>query len=304
MNKPEAISQHMTPGTWGLLVLLSLLWGGAFFFGQVAVRELPPMTVALGRVSIAAAALVLFVYARGDRMPGVLNIWLMFAFMGLVNNVIPFSLILFGQTQITSGLASILNATTPIFTVVLAHFLTDDEKFSAPRVLGVGCGITGIAVMMGWDAMQGATDNLVGQVAVLGAALSYATAMIFGRRLRTFKPTIAASGQLVSSSILLLPVVLIVDQPWTLDMPGWQATGSIVAIALGSTSGAYIIYFRLLATAGSTNASLVTLLIPPSAILLGVVFLGEVLLPTQMMGMAIVGLGLLIIDGRLFRRPS
>ena len=312
MNKPEQnlpqsaqqIAPQMTLGTWGLLILLSLLWGGAFFFGQVAVREIPPVTVALGRVGIAAIALIIFFYASGDRLPGDFRLWRMFAFMGLVNNVIPFSLILFGQTQITSGLASILNATTPIFTVILAHFLTVDEKFSAPRVAGVGCGIAGIAVMMGWDAMQGATDNIVGQVAVLGAAMSYAVAIIFGRRLRSIKPTIAASGQLTSATLILLPVVLIIDQPWALPMPGWAAIGSVVAIAIGSTSLAYIIYFRLLQAAGSTNASLVTLLIPPGAILLGVVFLGETLQLTQVLGMAIVGLGLIIIDGRLFRRSS
>lgn len=296
-NTPTPTST-MNLQTWGLLVLLSLLWGGSFFFGQVAVREMPPVSVAMGRVGIAAIALVAFVYARGDRLPGGAGIWLMFAVMGLINNVIPFNLILFGQTQISSGLASILNATTPIFTVVLAHFLTADEKLSLGRLLGVGCGLLGVALMLGTDALAGAGENVLGQTVVLGAAASYAMAGIFGRRLRQFQPTVAASGQLVSSSLLMVPIVLIVDRPWQMTMPSLSALAAVAALAVLCTSAAYVIYFRILAVAGATNVLLVTLLVPVSAILLGTLILGEALLPTHLLGMTVIGLGLLAIDGR------
>jgi len=300
-EQQQTSSSTMDLQTWGLLVLLSMLWGGSFFFGQVAVREMPPMTVAMGRVGIAAIALLVFIYARGERMPRDAGLWAMFAVMGLINNVIPFNLILYGQTQITSGLASILNATTPIFTVVLAHFLTVDEKLSVGRMVGVGCGLAGVALMMGPDALAGATENVVGQAVVLCAACSYAFAGIFGRRLRNVGPTVAAGGQLVSSSMLMLPIVLFFDRPWEMAMPGLDVIGAVVGLAVISTSAAYVIYFRILAVAGATNVLLVTLLVPVSAILLGTVFLGEVLLPSHMLGMAIVGLGLLTIDGRLFK---
>jgi len=297
----EKSSKTMSLQTWGLLFLLALIWGGAFFFGQVAVRELPPFSVALGRVGIAAIALLIFVYASGRRMPASLRIWSAFAVMGLINNVIPFSLIFFGQTQITSGLASILNATTPIFTVLLAHFLTTDEKLSIGRLIGVGCGLVGVALMIGTDVLAGAADNIIGQAAVLAGACSYALAGIFGRRLRSVPAPVAASGQLVSSTIILVPIVLIVDQPWTLPMPSLEVIGAVVGIAVICTSLAYIIYFHILAVAGATNVLLVTLLIPVSAILLGTVFLSEVLLPVHLLGMAIIGIGLLTIDGRVFR---
>ena len=297
----QKTSKTMSLQTWGLLFLLALIWGGAFFFGQVAVRELPPFSVALGRVGIAAIALLIFVYASGRRMPANLRLWGAFAVMGLINNVIPFSLIFFGQTQITSGLASILNATTPIFTVLLAHFMTTDEKLSIGRLIGVGCGLVGVALMMGTDLLAGAADNIIGQAAVLAAACSYALAGIFGRRLRSVAAPVAASGQLVSSSLMLIPIVLIVDQPWTLPVPSLEVIGSIVGIAVICTSLAYIIYFHILAVAGATNVLLVTLLVPVSAILLGTIFLSEVLLPAHLLGMAIIALGLLTIDGRVFK---
>ncbi len=303
MKNPNhgVVTRTMDLRTWGLLILLAAIWGGAFFFGQIAVRELPPTTVALGRVGIAAFALLVFVHARGGRMPGGVRLWLMFGVMGLVNNVIPFSLILYGQTQISSGLASILNAMTPIFTVLFAHFLTVDEKLSAGRLVGVACGVIGVALMMGPDVLAGARDNVIGQAVVLMAACSYAMAAIFGRKLRLIPPSVAASGQLTASTLLLLPIVLVFDRPWTLAMPGLETIGAVIGIALICTSLAYVIYFRILAVAGATNVLLVTLLVPVSAILLGTVFLDEVLRANHMLGMAVVGLGLMTIDGRLVK---
>ena len=221
--------------------------------------------------------------------------------MGAINNFIPFSLILWGQTHIASGLASILNATTPLFTVVLAHLLTTDEKLTPGRLAGVTSGLAGVAVMIGAEALQGLSTNVVAQLAVLGAALSYAFAGIFGRRFKDLAPLVTATGQVTASTVLILPVALIIDQPWTGAPPGVITWGALAGLALLSTALAYIIYFQILAASGATNLLLVTFLIPVSAILLGGLILGERLEPKHFAGMALIGLGLALIDGRLLR---
>ena len=296
-----SINLTMGPFQWFLVVTLSVLWGGSFFFGQVALAELSPFIVVLGRVGIAALALLVLVHVMGHRMPASAGIWGAFFAMGAINNFIPFSLILWGQTQITSGLASILNATTPLFAVVLAHVLTRDEKLTPGRMMGVFAGVAGVAVMIGAEALQGLTSNVLAQIAILGAALSYTFAGIFGRRFTGLPPLVIATGQVTASTVLILPVALILDQPWTLPMPGAVTWGALAGIALLSTALAYIIYFRILAASGATNLMLVTFLIPVSAILLGGLILGEQLEPKHFVGMALIGLGLALIDGRLFR---
>ena len=226
--------------------------------------------------------------------------WLAFAVMGFLNNVIPFNLIVQGQTDISGSLASIINATTPIFGVILAHFLTTDEKFSVGRFIGVGCGLAGVAVLMGGDALMGATENVVGQALVIGAATSYAFAGIFGRRFAGVKPVITATGQLTMSALMMVPIAFYVDQPWTLAQPAWGSLAAVAALALIATSAAYIIYFHILSVAGATNLLLVTFLVPVSAVLLGTTFLGEVLQPTHVIGMGVIAAGLAAIDGRVF----
>ena len=295
------INPTMGPFQWFLLLTLSVLWGGSFFFGEVALAELKPFTVVLGRVGIAALALIVLVHAMGHRMPASIKIWGAFFVMGTLNNFIPFSLILWGQTQIASGLASILNATTPLFTVVLAHLLTADEKLTPNRILGVAAGLAGVAVMIGAEALQGLTTNVMAQIAVLGAALSYGFAGIYGRRFKELPSLVTATGQVTASSVLILPVALVLDQPWAGPMPGAITLGAIAGLALLSTALAYIIFFRILAASGAANLSLVTFLIPVSAILLGGLILGEQLEPKHFAGMALIGLGLALIDGRLTR---
>jgi drug/metabolite transporter (DMT)-like permease len=211
-------------------------------------------------------------------------------------------LIFWGQTQISSGLASILNATTPLFSVLLAHFLASDERLSAPRLIGVGLGIAGVAAIIGVDALAGLGAHVWAQIAVLGAALSYACAGIFGRRLIKHPPLTLAAGQLSMSSLLILPFALVLEQPWTMASPGLTTWSAVIATGVFSTALAYIIYFRLLSSAGATNLLLVTLLIPVSALALGAAFLGEDVLPRHLAGMALIGLGLAAIDGRLLRR--
>jgi drug/metabolite transporter (DMT)-like permease len=222
--------------------------------------------------------------------------------MGLLNNLIPFSLIFWGQTHIASGLASILNSTTPLFTAVLAHFLTRDERLTANRLAGVLAGLAGVVVMIGPDVLVGLRANVLAQSAVLCAALSYALAGIYGRRFRGTPPLVTAAGQVTSTSVLLLPVVLLADRPWTLPLPGARTWAAVAGLALLCTALAYVIYFRILAVAGATNLLLVTFLIPVSALLLGGLVLGERLEPRHFGGMGLIALGLAAMDGRPLRK--
>jgi drug/metabolite transporter (DMT)-like permease len=295
------INTSMTLLEWSMLLALSLLWGGSFFFVGVAVAELPPFTIVLLRVGLAAAVLWLVVEAMGMRMPATGGLWPAFFGMGVLNNLVPFSLIVWGQTHIASGLASILNATTPLFTVIVAHVLTADERMTGTRLAGVIAGLAGVAVMMGPTALQGIGANVMAQAAVLTAALSYALAGIYGRRFKRMgvPPLLTATGQVTASTILLAPLTLMVDRPWSLPMPGMETWAALIGLAILSTALAYILYFRILATAGATNLLLVTFLIPVIAIVLGVAVLGERPGPEQVLGMALIGAGLAAIDGRL-----
>jgi drug/metabolite transporter (DMT)-like permease len=283
-------------------MLLAAMWGCTFFFVAVAQRDLPPMTLVALRVAIAAAAMHLLLFATGQRLPADPRMLGRFLVMGFLNNLLPFALIFWAQTHIASGLAAILNAATPIFAMTLAHILTRDDRLSAARALGVATGVAGVAVMVGLEALQGVSANLLGQLAVLGAALSYACAGLYGRRLRGYAPAVAACGQLSGSAVLALPLALLLDRPWMLPAPGAEAVAAVLALALLGTALGYVIYFQILATSGAVNLMLVTLLLPAVAVLLGVGLLDERLAPRQIAGMALIALGLAVIDGRLWRR--
>lgn len=302
-----AAQKTMGAADWGRLAMLSILWGGSFFFNGIAVKELPPFSIVTLRVGLAALILLMFIRIIGQHMPTERRVWAAFFGMGLLNNLIPFSLIVWGQTQIASGLASILNATTPLFAVVVAHFLTADEKITRNKLAGVAAGFLGVIVMIGPDALSGFGTDIWAQLAVLAAALSYSFAGIFGRRFKAMgvSPLATAAGQVTATAIMLAPVALVVDQPWTLAMPGMATWGAIGGIALLSTALAYVLFFRILSTAGATNLMLVTFLIPVSAILLGSIVLGERLEAKHLFGMAMIAAGLAAIDGRLltFLRP-
>ena len=292
--------KQMSQYEWLLLIILSIVWGGSFFFVGVAVEALPPLTIVALRVSLAAIALVAVVHFSGLRMPANPKIWVAFIFMGILNNVIPFTLIVWGQTHIASGLASILNATTPLFTIMAAHLLTKDEKMTSNKIIGVIVGFAGVVIMIGHEALGGLGDSGFAQLAVLGAAISYSLAGIFGRRFAQsgIKPVVTATGQVTAASLILIPLAVFYDKPFTLPMPGVEIWLAILGLALISTAFAYILYFRILSTAGATNLLLVTLLIPVSAILLGTAVLGEQLELEHMLGMGLISIGLLSIDGR------
>lgn len=295
------INRTMDPLEWVLLVTLSVLWGGSFFFVGVALAELGPFTIVALRVGLAALALNALVVVLGQRMPRDPTLWLAFFGMGLLNNMIPFTLIAWGQGHIASGLASILNAATPFFTIVVAHFLTRDEPFTLNRLFGVVVGFAGVVYMLGAEVSEGSANRSWAQVAVLAGALSYAFAGVFGRRFRTLgcSPLVTACGQITASAMVLAPLALTMERFWAQPWPGLETWTAIFGLALFSTTLAYLIYFRLLASAGATNLLLVTFLIPASAILLGILFLGERLELRHLAGLVIIGLGLAAIDGRL-----
>ncbi len=287
----------MSGGDWLRLCLLSLLWGGSFFFNELALLEVRPFTLVLCRVGIAALCLHLLVQARGLRLPSSPRLWAGFALLAVLNNLLPFSLIAWGQTRIDSGLASILNATTPLFGVLLAHRLTTDERLSANRLAGVLLGVAGVALIMGPSSLR-LDGSLLGKLAILGAAFCYALSTIFGRRFGGIPPLLIATGQVTMTSVMMLPLVLAIDRPWQLPPPGLTTIGALLALGVVATALAYLLFFRILTTAGATNLMLVTFLVPVSALLLGSLLLGEQLGLNDAAGMGLIALGLAAVDGR------
>ena len=295
---------NMSPAVWGMLILLSVVWGGTFFFQEIAVRELPVFTIVAVRVILAAAILLAVVLFSGARLPREWKVWRALFLLALINNVIPFCLIVWGQKEIASGLTSILNATTPIFTVLVAHFVTTDEKITGAKTLGVFAGFLGVAIVLGIDLLDGLGTAVIAQLAILGGALAYGFGAIFGRRFRAMGLTadVTATGQLMASCVILIPMALVVDAPWSLPAPGIDTIAALVGLGSVSTALAYILYFRILEKAGATNLVLVTFLIPVSALGLGIFILGEVLLIQHIVGLLCISVGLAALDGRLFKK--
>lgn len=295
-------SPTMSARSWAMLLLLGAIWGGSFFFARVAVLEIPPLNLVLFRVAIAAAALHVYLLAAGPSFRLALPFAAGFFGLAMLNNIVPFSLMFAGQTELGAGTASILNATTPFWTMVLANLLTDDEKLSAGKVVGVGLGMAGAVVMVGPGVVAGLGGPVWAKLALVGTALSYGCAAIFARRFRALPPQIVATGQLTASTVVMIPVVLLWHGPAGLFEASAGAWWSVFGLAVLATAFAYILFFSLIRNAGATNASLVTLVVPVSAILLGALFLGERLESFEVAGMGLIGLGLIVIDGRLTRR--
>jgi drug/metabolite transporter (DMT)-like permease len=292
----------MSASDWAQLLLLGFLWGGSFFFARIAVAEIPPLALVLYRVSIAALVLQVWLRARGISFSPALARPGPFLCLALLNNVIPFSLIFTGQTQIGAGLASIFYATTPLWTILIANLLTTDEKLSAAKLAGVGLGIAGAAVMIGPGLRSDLGGPAWAKLAVIGAAISYGFGVVYAKRFRDITPSVVATGQLTASTVLMLPIVFFLYSPRAIVTSSITIWAAVSVLAVFTTAFAFILYFNLIASAGATNASLVTLLVPVSAILLGVLVLGERLEPFEFAGMALIMASLIIIDGRLFRR--
>ncbi len=302
MTAQAAAAQSMSTRNWVMLLLLGAIWGGSFFFASIAVTEIPPLVLVLFRVAIASAALWVYIAAR--RIPVAPAIPFVSAFFGLalLNNIIPFTLMFTGQTAIGAGLASVLNATTPFWTMLLANALLADERLTPARTLGVLLGIAGTAVMVGPGLLANLGGPVWAKLALLGTALSYACAAIFARRFRALPPELIATGQLTASTVVMIPVTLLLYDPATMFSASAGVWAAVLALALLATAFAYILFFSVLSSAGPSNASLVTLIVPVSAILLGAVFLGERVELFEIAGMVLIGVGLVVIDGRLLRR--
>lgn len=285
---------------WLLLTVLAVIWGGTFVAVEFALNDLGPFTIVFFRVAGGCLALWLFVLLThgvpviSRRQFGFLIL------MGLLNNALPFSLIFWGQTHITGGLASIFNATTPLFAVVVAHLLTRDEKANGTKIIGIMLGIAGVAVLVGPEALSGLSPENLGQIAILLASCSYAFAGITGRQLAGLPPAISSAGMLTASTVLILPVALMVEGIPT-SLPSDATIIACIFLALICTAVAYILYFRILALAGAVNLLLVTFMIPVAAIVLGALFLGETLSAEAAAGAALILLGLAAVDGRVFR---
>ena len=296
----------MSTADWGLIMLLSLLWGGAFFLIELGLRGFPPNTLVFLRMALAVLPMLFVLWYMGEKLPVDGRSWRQLFVLGAINAALPFILFFWGQTRIDSGLASVLNATTPLWGVVTAHFLTRDEKATPARIVGVLLGMAGIIVMVGTEALGGISGSVLAQLACLAATLSYAFAAIFGRTLSqsTMTPMVVATGQVVTAAVLMLPVALIIDRPWTLASPGLDAWAGAIGLAIPSTAIAYFFYFKLIDRAGASNAMLVAFIMPVIAIILGVVALGETVEPREMAGATLIALGLIAIDGRLLTRRS
>jgi drug/metabolite transporter (DMT)-like permease len=300
------IRSQMNRSDWTILIVLALIWGGAFFFIHVAVHQVAPLTYVWLRLTIAASALWIYVLWKGDAVGLPRSAWGAIFVLALLNNVIPFLLFGWGQTKIASGLASILNATTPIWGVVVAHLLTHDERMSARKLVGVVLGFGGVALMIGPSILETLGGNTLAMLACITAALCYAIAGVWARRFRNIglPPVAVANGQLTAGALVMLPIAMLVDRPWLGPLPTLGGWAAISALAIVCTAFAYILYFRLIETSGATNALLVTLLVPPVAILLGALFLDESLAAQDFLGLGLIALGLAAIDGRLLSALS
>ena len=301
VHPPPMINRTMGGSEWSSLLLLGLIWGGAFFFIDVAVAEVAPLTFVWARLSIAAAVLWLYLWARG-RLPklprGALGAMLLLA---LLNNAVPFTLFAWSQTHIDGGLSSILNATSPIWTVLVAHVATHDERMTPGKIAGVLLGFAGVIAMIGPDLLTTLGNQALAQLAALAGAFCYALAGVWARRFRVMNipPASVAAWQLAAAAGMMAPVALVADRPWNAAMPSLQAWSAILALAIVCSAFAYILYFRIIDRAGATNALLVTLLTPPVAIALAALFLDEQLGMQHFVGLGLVALGLAAIDGRL-----
>jgi drug/metabolite transporter (DMT)-like permease len=302
------INQRMGTKDWAMLLLLSFLWGGSFFLIGVVVAELPPLTIVTLRVGVAALTLWAVLLIGGYEIPKSFKLWRAFFMLGLLNNVIPFALIVWGQNHIGAGLASIINATTPLFTILIAGAFLADEHMSPQKVVGVVVGLFGVAVLIGGEPLAdiGLDMSLqtLAQLAIMGAAISYGCASVFGRRFKALgiSPFSTAVGQVTAATIILLPVTFLVERPDQLANPSLQTWLAILCLGVFCTALGYILFFKILSSSGATNVVLVTFLVPITASFLGWLILNEQLHSRYFIGMAFIGLGLAAIDGRLWRK--
>lgn len=289
---------------WLLIGILSILWGGAFFLIEVGLRSYPPITLVFMRLALAVPPMWIAMRLMGERWPTEPRIWGLLGIVGALNCALPFILFFWGQQYLDSGYASILNATTPLWGVITAHFLTSDEKATPARIIGVLIGMAGIVVMVEPEAMKGLSNNLLAQLACIVSTIFYSFAAIYGRRLSQTEltPMAVATGQTMAAALMMVPIVAVMDQPWAMAAPRLDSTLAGITLAIFSTALAYTLYFRLIDRSGASNAQLVAFIMPVLAIILGIAFLGESLSGGQIAGAGLIAVGLAILDGRLVAR--
>jgi drug/metabolite transporter (DMT)-like permease len=289
---------------WLLIALQSMLWGSSYFFIAIAQPELPALTLAALRTIPASVALLLIVLSLGYRLPATLAEWRLFIFFAAFNTVLPFLLIVWGQSRATGGMAAILNASAPLFGIFLAHLLTHDEKLSARKVAGILVGIGGVAILVGHDFAVGSRADVLARLALLAAPLCYVCANIFVRnRLGHYPAFVVAVMQMVGAAFVAVPLAIVVDQPWVAPpAPSAKALAAVLAMGILGSAFAPLCHFTVLRRAGATNASLVTLIMPLTPVLLGAFFLGERLSSREITGALVIAAALIIIDGRVLQR--
>lgn len=282
-----------------LLLALATLWGASYTFIKIGVETIPPITLIAARTLIAGALLLAVLRGRGLKMPRDVATWRRFLFQACLNSVVPFTLIAWAEQTIDAGIASILNATTPIFAFLMTALITRHEAVTARKLVGVIAGMTGISLIIGMEAFGGLGEQLLPQLAVVLATVCYAGAAIFGRSFKGLDPMMPAAGSLMSGTVLLIPTSLIVDRPWTLA-PSMDSLLALLGLAVFSTALAFAIYFRLIQTLGSVGATAQAYLRVPVGVAIGAIFLGERLSDTAWIGLGcvIVGVAAMTIPAR------
>ena len=282
-----------------LLLVLATLWGASYTFIRIGVATIPPITLIAGRTAIAGMLLLVIMRARGVRMPTDAATWRRFLFQAGMNSVVPWTMVAWGERTLEAGLATILNSTAPIFTFFLTLLVTRHETLTVRKLIGVIAGMAGICLIVGVEALSGFGEHLTAQIVTLMAAICYAGAAIFGRGFKDLDPMAPAAGSLVCGAAILIPVSLVVEQPWTLT-PSTNSLLALLGLAVFSTAFAFVIYFRLIQTLGSVGTTAQAYLRVPIGVGLGVVFLGEHLGPTAWIGLAcvVVGVAAMTIPAR------
>lgn len=277
-----------------LLLVLATLWGASYSFIKVGVRSIPPVTLIAARTLIAGAILVAFIWWRGLTLPKDARTWRRFLFQACLNSVIPFTLIAWAQQTTDAALATILNSTSPIFAFLLTVFVTRHEAVTGRKLFGVGAGIVGICLIVGWQALGGVGRELCAQLAIVAATICYAGAAIFGKNFHGVDPIMPAAGSMICGAAVLIPASLIIEQPWNLA-PSPDSVLALLALSVFSTALAFVIYFRLVQTLGSVGTTAQAYLRVPIGVAISVVFLGENLTSTAWLGLACVIAGVAAI---------
>jgi len=277
-----------------LLIVLSTLWGASYTFIRVGVETIPPVTLIAARTLIAGLLLIVWMSVSGVAMPGSWVIWKRLFVQAFLNSVIPFTLIAWAEQYVEAGVATILNSTAPVFVFFVTWFLTKHEAVTTRKLVGVIAGLLGICLIIGFSALNGLGDQVLPQLAIVAATICYAGAAIYGRSFQGLSPLVPAAGSLIAGAIVLIPMSLIIDRPWTLQ-PSFNSIAALLMLSVFSTAIAFVIYFRLVQTLGSVGTTSQAYLRVPIGVAIGAIFLGESLSPTIWMGLGCVVIGVAVM---------